>query len=288
MENVSHKFATVNGVRLHYVEAGEGDQLLVLLHGWPEFWYSWKFQIAHFSKKYRVIAPDLRGFNESDKPKGVNAYKASVVAKDIVELIKFLGHEKATIIGHDWGGAITWKLLDSFRESVEQAFILNCPEPSVMIRHLKSNPKQMLKSAYIFLFQIPVLPQYVLKLSLREVYKREVMGRVFNKSAFQEGDIDKYVEAMGKKGAIDATINYYRAGMQLAFKSDKKMNNEQNDLPNIHLIWGESDHVLSKEMILDTKRKYSKNTTLDFIPQCSHWVQNDAHDEVNKIIDKYL
>ena len=160
MENVRHQFARVNGLRLHYVEAGEGDQLIIFLHGWPEFWYSWRHQITFFSKKYRVVSVDLRGFNESDKPKGVNSYKVSTVAKDIAELIKALGFENATLVGHDWGGAVTWSMLDHFPNVIERVFILNCPEPFTMIKHLQRNPSQMLKSWYIFLFQIPILRNF--------------------------------------------------------------------------------------------------------------------------------
>ena len=134
----------------------------------------------------------------------------------------------------------------------------------------------------------------MLKSILRKVYRREVKGRTFNKSAFDDTDIEKYVEAMQKKGAIASSINYYKAGMRLAFGKKEKLdqefsqNGETKKKPPIHLIWGEGDHVLSKEMILETKKSLGKNATLDFIPKCSHWVQNDAADKVNKLIVRYL
>src|SRR5437870_5010401 len=154
LENIKHQFASVNGIKLHYVTAGQGP-LVILLHGFPEFWYGWKNQIPALSEKFKVVAVDMRGYNESDKPAGVKNYLPKVVAQDIKELIYSLNEKKAHIIGHDWGGAIAWTLAQHFPECIDNLIVMNCPLPQLMWKNLQTNFTQVRKSWYMFYFQIP-------------------------------------------------------------------------------------------------------------------------------------
>src|SRR5262245_58570023 len=157
-----HRFAVVNSVRLHYAEAGEGP-LVVLLHGFPEFWYSWRHQIKGLAAAgFRVIAPDLRGYNESDKPPGIASYRLELLTQDIVELIQHAGEKRAHVVGHDWGGGIAWWLAMQNPQVVERLVILNAPHPVAFFRELR-RPAQLLKSWYMFFFQLPWLPEVMLR-----------------------------------------------------------------------------------------------------------------------------
>jgi len=146
-----HEFVKVNGICMHYVTMGNGS-LIVLLHGFPEFWYSWRYQIPTLSKQFKVVAPDMRGYGETEKPVKKEAYKIEKIVNDIVELIHVLGYEKATIAGHDWGGIISWSIAMMAPDVVEKLIILNAPHPGVYSKHMSKNLKQILRSWYIFFF----------------------------------------------------------------------------------------------------------------------------------------
>ena len=148
-----------NGIKLHYIEQGKGE-LVVLLHGFPEFWYGWRNQIPVLAKQYRVVAPDMRGYNLSDKPENVSDYKIETLAKDIAELIKALGEERAIVVGHDWGAAVAWAVAALHPEVVKKLAILNVPHPNEMKRAFEGfNLAQWMKSWYIFFFQLPFIPE---------------------------------------------------------------------------------------------------------------------------------
>ena len=158
----SHHQAIVNGVRLHYVEAGEGP-LVVLLHGFPEFWYAWRDQIpALAAAGYRVVAPDMRGYNLSEKPPGVTSYRLEHLTADVAALIRQLGAERATVVGHDWGGAVAWQLPVFHPEVVERLAVLNAPHPGALLRELRTL-EQLRRSWYIAFFQLPWLPELALR-----------------------------------------------------------------------------------------------------------------------------
>ncbi len=158
----AHHFASVNGIRLHYVEAGTGP-LVILLHGFPEFWYSWRHQLTALSEAgFRVVAPDQRGYNESDKPAGVSAYRIENLTADIAALVRHLGEPSAHIVGHDWGGVVAWHLPLHHPGLVRRLVILNAPHPALFVQAL-SRPAQLLRSWYIFFFQLPWLPEWALR-----------------------------------------------------------------------------------------------------------------------------
>ena len=159
--DITHKQVKVNDIFLHVAQQGNGKKLVVLLHGWPEFWYTWRYQMPELAKEYTVIAPDLRGFNKSDKPKGIQNYKADIVASDIAELIKQMGFKKAFVVGHDWGGAIAWTFASMYPNMLEKLAIINCPHPKEMLKMIKSNPTQLLKSWYMFMHQLPLILEFI-------------------------------------------------------------------------------------------------------------------------------
>ena len=168
-EGLNHHITHVNGINIHYVESGEGN-LIILLHGFPEFWYCWRNQIPELSKQYHVVAPDLRGYNDSQKPRKVKDYDLEIVTKDVVDLIAKAGHEKAIVIAHDWGGAIGYELGMNYPEKLRKLVILNSPHPSIMKKHLMTDRKQRRRSWYMFFFQIPWLPELLMKLQLRTYF----------------------------------------------------------------------------------------------------------------------
>ncbi len=283
---MQHHNINVNGINLHYVKAGSGKKLVVLIHGWPEFWYSWRAQIEELSKQYTVVAPDLRGFNKSDKPKGIKNYTMELVSKDIVELIKKLGYEKAHIVGHDWGGSVAWTLGMHHSEVVDKLAVLNCPHPGVFLKELRSNFKQLQKSWYMFFFQLPVLPEWYLKRDLFKTFKNAFRGWAYNKSAFDDNTINKYVEAYSQKGALTSSLNYYRAALQLGAKS-RKQRNKKIIVPT-RLIWGENDKALGIEMTYNMEKFFENEFEVKYIPNCSHWVQQDEPQKVNEYLLEFL
>lgn len=279
------QFIKTNGIRLHCKVAGEGP-LMILLHGFPEFWYSWRKQIPVFAQHYKVVAPDMRGFNESDKPKGVKNYALEVLVDDVRGLIKAFGEEKAIIVAHDWGGAVAWTLASYFPEVIERLIILNIPVPAEMKKQIYGgNWAQIRKSWYILFFQLPWLPEYLFGRDLQNTFERALKGWAHNPDAFSNADIQEYVKAFSQPGALTATINYYRASMRYPGRSDERKP-KVIDLPTL-MIWGEDDKALGKELTYNTGN-YCSNYKIHYIPDCSHWVQHEQPELVNGYVLDFL
>lgn len=207
-ETWTHKYITTNGVKLHYVTQGTGT-LMLMLHGFPECWYSWRYQIPEFAQHYQVVAVDLRGYNDSDKPQEQSAYVMDEFIKDVAGLIKELGHEKCILVGHDWGGAIAWSFAYAHPHMLEKLIILNLPHPAKFIQGLYT-PQQLLRSWYIFFFQIPRLPELLLQSTNYQAIPNTIQNTAFNKNAFTPNDLNTYRNAAAKPGALTAMLNYYR------------------------------------------------------------------------------
>jgi pimeloyl-ACP methyl ester carboxylesterase len=273
---MTHHYAEVNGVKLHYVEEGSG-KLVILLHGFPEFWYGWKNQIPVLSKEYRVVAPDMRGYNLSGKPVNISDYKMEILAKDIAELIKSLGEEKAIVVGHDWGAAVAWAVAALHAEVVEKLAILNVPHPNEMSRAFKSfNFSQWKKSWYIFFFQLPFVPERVVGTEkfFSSTFKKMLMRR----EVISRDDIKKYVEAYAQPGAVKAAIAYYRAAFRSFLTAVK--------LPKIQapvlMLWGENDTALGKELTYRTKEYCDNTCQILYDSTSGHFVQHDNPEWVNE------
>uniref|UniRef100_A0A914UI71 AB hydrolase-1 domain-containing protein n=1 Tax=Plectus sambesii TaxID=2011161 RepID=A0A914UI71_9BILA len=164
LDGWNHDSVKLSDVTLHYVHAGSTDKpLMLMVHGFPEFWYSWRYQIRHFQSKYRVVAVDLRGYNESDKPSGIANYSAARIGQDLQELVIALGYKSCVLLAHDWGGAIAWGVAARYPEIVDRLVICNCPHPKGMQKAIQSDRGQLLKSWYMFFFQCPILPELMFK-----------------------------------------------------------------------------------------------------------------------------
>ena len=285
MEKLTHQFAQVNGVNLHYVRQGQGEELVVLLHGWPEFWYSWRFQIPVLAERYTVIAPDLRGFNLSDKPQGVEQYQTKYVIQDIRELIEQLGFEKAYIVGHDWGGAVAWHFATAFPEMTKKLAILNCPHPKLMIKNLLTNPKQLKQSWYMISFQIPFIPELILSQTLEKFFKANMRGWLFNSQNMSDEDIQIYVRAYREKDALTTSINYYRAGLRFGIDQDLKKKKVQ--VP-VRVIWGKNDKALRPELNNHLDQVVDATHEVIYLNRCSHWIQMDQPQKVSTLLLEFF
>ncbi len=273
-----HRYADLGDVRLHYVEQGEGP-LVVLLHGFPEFWFEWREQIPALADAgFRVVAPDMRGYNLSDKPKGISAYRGQTVANDIAALINHLGEESAVVVGHDWGGAIAWWLAMERPEVVKRLGVMNCPHPYRMARAFRTF-RQLRKSWYMFAFQLPFLPEKALSrkdfAAMRKVFKTDPTH------PYSDDEIERYVEAWRQPGALRGMLGYYRA----AFRRTSPR--ELNRLPKVDapvlVIWGKQDTALGSELA-EPPPELVPNSRVEFLPDASHWSPHDEPGKVNSLL----
>jgi epoxide hydrolase 4 len=282
LKDVREGFAEVNSIRLHYVEAGSGP-LVLLLHGFPEFWYSWRFQIPSLAQAgFHVVAPDMRGYNLSDKPPGWRSYDGDHLADDIAGLIRHFGADRAQIVGHDWGAAVTYLTAMQHPELVERAAILNVPHPERLLAGLR-RPRQMLRSWYMFFFQLPWLPETLS--GRRDFAAWRHLLRSESPSAFSEADLDRYVEAWSQPGAVTSMINYYRAALR---RSPRRTLERLSTIEApVLVIWGERDRALGPELA-EPDPKWVPNVRVERLPEASHWVQLDAPERVNELLLGFL
>ena len=276
-----HRFVQSNGIQLHYVTQGEGP-LMLFLHGFPEFWYSWRHQIPEFAQDFKAVALDLRGYNDSDKPEGVAAYRMETLVEDVAGVIRGLGYERCVLVGHDWGGAIAWSFAYEHPEMLESLVVLNLPHPAKFAEGLRT-PQQLLKSWYIGLFQLPFIPEWLLQLGDYAVLEQMFRGMAINKAAFSPADIEAYKNAAAKRGALTAMLNYYRT---LTSGNFLRQDWPVLSVPTL-MIWGEEDVALGKELTVGTE-EYVRDFHLRYIPNCSHWVQQEQPTLVNQYIQEFL
>ena len=276
-------YIITNGINLHYVTQGEGP-LMLMLHGFPDFWYSWRHQIPEFADDYKVVALDLRGYNESDKPKKLENYKMKELVEDVKEVIQGLGYESCILVGHDWGGAIAWSFVYAYPDLVDKLIVMNVPHPAKFIEGIKT-PLQILRSWYLFLFQLPWLPEMLFHWNDYQVFESVFMGTAIDKTAFSPTDLEAYKDAAAKRGALTAMFNYYRNIFPDIFNY-KQPEWGVLDIPTL-MIWAEDDIALGKELTYGTE-KFVKNLQIKYIPNCSHWVQQEQPLLVNQYMREFL
>ncbi|WP_088241094.1 alpha/beta fold hydrolase [Calothrix rhizosoleniae] len=280
-DNWQHEYIHSNGVKLHYVTQGEGP-LMLMLHGFPEFWYSWRHQIPEFSPYFKVVAVDLRGYNNSDKPQEKSAYVMDEFIKDVEGIITELGYEKCILVAHDWGGMIAWNFAHTHPQMVEKLIVLNIPHPTKLSQGLNTF-RQLLRSWYIFFFQLPLLPELYIKAADYKMVEKVFKGMAIDKTAFTSEDISIFKKAVAQPGALTAMLNYYRN----IFKSKRSTKNWQKlDMPTL-MIWGENDAALGKELTYGTQ-SYVNQLQIKYISNCSHWVQQEKPQLVNQYIREFL
>lgn len=283
----THEQAIVGDVRLHYVAAGdEDDPLVVLLHGFPDFWYSWRDQIPALADAgYRVVAPDMRGYNRSEKPHGIESYHTDELVGDVTGLIRHLDREQARVVGHDWGGLVAWDVAIRHPELVEQVAVLNAPHPEAYRRELQRNPEQWKRSWYVLAFQLPWLPERWL--GARDATQLETLLQdTANPDTFSETDLRRYREAASRPGALTSAINYYRALFRenLAQEAKRLVGGGGPDstveVPTL-LLWGEQDTALGVELTEGLDR-WVPDLRIERFPDATHWVHHDRPDGVSE------
>lgn len=278
------RFIETNGVKLHVMEAGPQDGPMILfLHGFPEFWYAWRKQLQYFADKgYLVVAPDQRGYNLSDKPEGVAAYKIDELAKDIIGLIDAYGRKQIFLVGHDWGASVSWWVALKYPERIKKLVILNVPHPKVMAKHVFTDTEQMKKSWYIFYFQIPGAVDH-LAASGNYEWVIQLITTSANPGAFTSQELEEYRKAFKQPGAFTAMVNWYRAMVQTKQEPPKSFD---VTMPMI-LMWGEEDVAMLTEMA-DQSMAYCKEGCLIKFPGTSHWIQHEQAAKINPLIEDFF
>ena len=287
MNEIRHGYATVNGVRLHYAETGSGDELVLLLHGFPEFWYSWRHQLDALGKLFHVVAPDMRGYNLSEKPSRVEDYRVDVIAGDVVGLIDHFGASQAAVVGHDWGATVAWAVAQRFPERVSKLAVMQVPPAAVWRANMSL--RQVLCSWYMFLFQLPRIPEWMISRKNMAAIERTFTNSVIRKGSFSAAEIENYKEALRQPGAITSAINYYRANInRLAARgSTSAPSNERTRVPTL-FIFAEQDFAILPETVQGVAEHVDAPFRELRIKDSGHWVQNEAAEEVNGALIEFL
>ena len=288
--NLETSFLETNHNRLHVMQAGPKDgPLAILLHGFPEFWYGWRHQIEPLTEVgFRLLIPDQRGYNLSDKPAGIDAYRISTLSRDVIGLIDAAGREKVSLVGHDWGAAVAWYVASRYPERLQKLAILNVPHPQVMVDTLLGSPRQMLKSWYIFFFQMPRLPEWILS-RRKFALMRRMMYASANPGTFSQSDLDQYVQAWSQPGALTAMLNWYRAmfrGNLRVLRQSGRNRATPITVPTL-MLWGEKDIALSRDMAQPSIDLCDQGK-LVFFENASHWVQHDEAERVTALLLDFL
>lgn len=281
---LEHTTIRTSRIALHAVEAGPEDgPLVVLLHGFPEFWYGWRGQIGALAGAgYRVLAPDQQGYGRSDKPRGVGAYRLDLLAADVVGLIAARGRDRAAIVGHDWGAAVAWWLALRHPSWIDRLAILNVPHPAVMVEHLRRSPAQLARSWYIFFFQLPRLPEATLRAGDWAGAARALTG-TGRPGAFTDVDLDLYREAWSQPGAIGAMLGWYRA----AVRHPPRLPRDPRVAVPTLMLWGARDVALSRAMARPSIDLCNRGRLVMF-EEATHWVQHEEAERVNGLLIDFL
>ena len=276
MEDLSFQNGAVD---LHAVAAGPREgPVILLLHGFPEFCYGWHRQIEPLAVAgFRVVVPDQRGYNLSSKPSGVAAYALTELVSDVIAIADQLGQEKIFLAGHDWGAAVAWTAALLHPQRIAKLAILNVPHPSVMRKFLGTDPRQLLRSWYMFFFQLPWLPEALFSAFNFGVGSRALL-RSSRPGTFSEDDLVQYRAAWSQPGALTGMINWYRA----LFRARLKFPDKTVRVP-IRILWGERDAFLLPEMAHESLR-YCTNAELFTFANSSHWLQHEEPARVSELL----
>ena len=279
------EFVEANGLRFETLTCGESDRLALLLHGFPEHHHSWRYQIPLLaSLGYRVWAPNLRGYGKSSTPTGVANYRIDDLLADVAGLIDASGARLVTLIAHDWGAVLAWLFAIRRIRPLERLVIMNVPHPAVFARSLRTL-RQLRKSWYVFFFQLPGLPEKMLLRNDAAPIAGMLRGMAIDKSRFPREVLEVYTTNAKRPGGLTAMINYYRANV-LALRARSRQSFAAIEVPTL-MIWGERDTALGKETTYGTDR-YVDDLTIRYLPNVSHWVQQEAPETVNAMLEAFL
>lgn len=285
-----HRYIKANSVKLHYVTQGSG-KLLILLHGLFEFWYSWRHQLPYLSQHFKVVVPDLRGYNDSEKPR--HGYDLDTLSSDIHSLIHTLGYEQAHIVGHDWGGTIACHLASRFPNSVDRLAVLSTPQrwQTVLSKGLSHSWDHVQRNWHLLALQTPGLPQWLIKDNLSSLLTYFFQHQAVRKSAFSQANTDLYQAALQKPGVLPAVLQHVRHCFSLNDWGNSWLNLSRLPLKPLTfptlVMWGEDDNLVStgdifpQGLLSETCIQYS-------IPDCGHWIQQEAPNSVNRQLIKFL
>ena len=285
---IRHGYAQVGDVRLHYAESGGGDRLVILLHGFPECWYSWRKQLPVLGERFRVVAPDMRGYNLSDKPERVEDYRLSRLVDDVTGLIRHFGAREATVVGHDWGAAVAWAAAQHYPDYVSKVAALQVPPPAVWARNLTL--RQLLRSWYMFFFQLPSIPEWWIA---RDDFA--ALGKLFRATSrpgtFSDEDVEVYKAAAREPGALTAAVNYYRANLRpllgRSFRRREIGRHERVRVPAL-FVYGERDFGILPETVAGVADYVDAPYTELRLGRSNHWVQQESPAEVNAALLSFL
>lgn len=284
MPDLNHRTVETNGLDLHVVTAGPtaGEPVLAL-HGFPEFWYGWRHQLpALVEDGYRVIVPDQRGYNLSDKPDGLDAYRLTELAADAVGLLDALGYDEARLLTHDWGAAVGWQILLEYPAYVTQAVTMNIPHPAVFDEYLFGDLRQTINSTYMFLFQVPAVSEWAV--TARNCRGLELFLDTTNsEDAFTPEDRDLYREAWQQPGAVTGMLNWYRSLLRRDPGGVPSMTVE----PETMVIWGTQDPLLRAAMANDSI-EFCQNGRLELLEDGTHWVHHECAPRVNELVCEFF
>ena len=275
---IEHLYIEINELTLHVATIGTGKPL-VLLHGFPDFWYGWKNLISPLKNEYRLIMPDMRGYNLSDKPDGVKNYEMKSLMDDIIKLADFFEIDKMYLVGHDWGGVIAWCLAEKYPERIDKLMILNGPHPKIFQERLLKDKAQQRASFYIFEFLKPGGEQFVIQDDFKWL-RWALFSGIENKKDFTDYDKQQYLNAWSKSGAILGGVNYYRANLDFKDWTGKIK------VPTI-VIHGMKD-VAVLPSVLDGLDDYVKDLAIIKAENASHWVMHDVPELIVDTITKFF
>lgn len=313
-EGFRHGYAQIGDVRLHYVESGapsrakdennindlldtndtddasrtsEADDLVILLHGFPECWYSWRHQLHALAPKHHAVALDLRGYNASDKPPRVEDYRVDLIVQDVLGLISHFGAKRATIVGHDWGAIVAWAVASKYPQHVAKLVCLQVPPPKVWFENM--SVRQALASWYMLFFQLPGVPEWILSRDDFAVLTWMLRGNA-RRGTFTDADIDVYKSAFRKPGALTAALNYYRANLRRLFQQNNKTQTAATEpvrVPTL-FIYGERDAAILPQSVRNVANHVHATYRELRLPFAGHWVQQEYATEVNHALLDFL
>ena len=284
MSGLATRTVEANGLSFTIDEMGDGDDVALLLHGFPEGRQAWRAQMPGLAQMgWRAVAPDLRGYADSSRPKGRSAYHIDPLMADVAALFDVLGARRRLLIAHDWGGLIAWSAAAMRVTPLDGLIVMNAPHPTIYGRLAARSLKQLMASWYVLFFQLPWLPEAVLKAGGAHAIRQSFVRNASNPSAFPPDVLETYCANFLKPGAATAMINYYRAntGIARGTRQERKI-----DAPTL-LIWGEKDFALDIRLT-EGNEEFVSDFSLARVPGASHWVQYDAVERVNTVMAEWL
>lgn len=286
MPEIKFEFIPANGQTFEVAACGEGDTLALCLHGFPEHALSWRDQLPVLAGLgYRAWAPNQRGYGKSSRPKKVSDYGIDHLMNDVAALIDASGAKRTVLIGHDWGAVVAWAFATRQVRPLDALIIMNVPHPMCYFERLFRS-KQLFKSWYIFFFQLPWLPEWLLSRRNCRPISGMVLRTSSNREKFPRDLLDIFQQNAQSPGAVTAMLNWYRAAFRRGARRQRR-----TGFPQIHtrtlMIWGEEDAALDKSTTYGTDR-YVTDLTLRYLPGVSHWVQQDATEAVNEMMTCFL